>query len=358
MKLTLQNVTKRFGDVVALNNINLVVPSGQTLAILGLSGCGKSTLLKVVAGIETLDSGTIHYDDVDVTDISPKDRNVGMVFQDFALYPARSGKGNLSYYFELRSDEERDERIKITAERMGVDFEHLLGRVPDTLSGGQKQRVAIARCIVRDPTIFLLDEPLANLDAKLRTETRRSIKKLLHNFGITTLYVTHNQRTALALGDLIAVMRGGVLEQVGTWDELYHTPANLFVATFLGEPMMTILAGHVEDSVLRMGGGQFDLPFNIVDRAIRVGVRPEDWIIDPAAPFSLEMTVDRMEHLPVERKTAVYGKIGDEPVIVLVQGNIGVSETVHVRPDLERLYCFAADDETILRTPDLPDDLF
>src|SRR5215218_1887706 len=213
----------------ALDNVSIA-------SVVGASGCGKSTLLKVVAGLEIPDRGRILFNGVDVTATQPRDRGVGMVFQDYALYPTMKGKGNLAYYFQVheRTEEEAEQRTKEVAEIMGMGFEMLMGRVPTTLSGGEQQRVAIGRCIVRDPHIFLMDEPICNLDAKLRESTRLELKKLLRKFAATALYVTHDQQEAIFMGDRIAVMRDGRIEQLGTFDELYYTPANLYVARFIG----------------------------------------------------------------------------------------------------------------------------
>ena len=229
--------------VRALDQVDLTVPDGRTMAVLGPSGCGKSTLLRVVAGLEADYSGELFYDDQNMMEVAPRDRYIGMVFQNYALYPHFEGQGNLSFFFRVRKapDEEAEERIRITSEIMGIGFQSLLQRKPGTLSGGQQQRVAIARAIVRQPRVFLFDEPLSNLDAKLRSQTRVEIKRLLNRFGITALYVTHDQTEAMALGDMVAVMRAGRVEQVGGFEEIRRKPANTFVAGFLGIPPMSLL---------------------------------------------------------------------------------------------------------------------
>lgn len=233
------------GPVRALDDLTLTIEDGETMAIVGPSGCGKSTLLRCVAGLEEVDEGDVYYDDERMNDVSPKDRGIGMVFQSYALYPHMKGEGNLGFFFRVRKrpPEEMMERIKITSEIMGIGFDALLARKPGTLSGGQQQRVAIGRCIVRDPRLFLFDEPLSNLDAKLRTSTRIEIKRLLHRFRITAIYVTHDQTEAITLGDRIAVMRAGKIEQLGTYQEIVSDPVNAFVAGFLGLPPMNLLEG-------------------------------------------------------------------------------------------------------------------
>jgi len=271
------------GPVAALDRVNLTVPDGQTLAVVGPSGCGKSTLLRVVAGLEPDYTGHVLYDDQDVRDVPPKERHIGMVFQNYALYPHFTGKGNLGFFFRVRKapDEEAEERIRVTSEIMGIGFDELLGHRPGVLSGGEQQRVAVARALVRNPRLFLFDEPLSNLDAKLRVQTRVEIKRLLRRFHITAIYVTHDQVEAVTLGDQVAVMRAGRVEQVGTYQELRQNPANAFVAGFLGTPPMNLLAGGVvRDGGLHLGEIAVPLPDAVADRVcvgqrVTLGVRPE-----------------------------------------------------------------------------------
>jgi len=268
---------------LALDRVTLTAPHGQTMAIVGPSGCGKSTLLRVVAGLEREYSGQVRYDEQPMEEIAPGDRHIGMVFQNYALYPHFAGRGNLSFFFRLRkvSDQETEERIRITAEIMGLGFKQLLERKPGTLSGGQQQRLAIGRAIVRNPRLFLFDEPLSNLDAKLRQQTRIEIKRLLARFSITALYVTHDQTEAMALGDQVAVMRQGRIEQVGRFQEVLRRPVNTFVASFLGSPPMNLLpCGEVHAGMIQLPGLQIALPAPLREKLARdqqiiVGVRPE-----------------------------------------------------------------------------------
>ena len=269
------------GPVRALDGLNLHVPDGITMVVVGPSGCGKSTLLRVVAGLTDCE-GTIQYDDQDMRDVPARERRIGMVFQNYALYPHFYGRGNLSFFFWVNKapSAEAEARIRITSEMMGIGFKELLKRKPGTLSGGQQQRVAIARAIVRKPQLFLLDEPLSNLDAKLRTQTRIEIKRLLHRFEITAMYVTHDQTEAMALGDQIAVMRAGRIEQVGTFREILQNPVNSFVAGFLGLPPMNLLRGVVSGRTLRLNGQTIRLPESIAavtheSQAVTLGIRPE-----------------------------------------------------------------------------------
>jgi ABC-type sugar transport system ATPase subunit len=270
-------------EVVALDRVSLTVPNGQTMAIVGPSGSGKSTLLRVVAGLEGDYQGSLFYDGQEMRNVAPKERQIGMVFQNYALYPHFAGEGNLSFFFWVRKapNQEIEERIRITSEIMGIGFQQLLQRKPGTLSGGQQQRLAIARAIVRSPQLFLLDEPLSNLDAKLRMQTRVEIKRLLQRFQITGIYVTHDQTEAITLGDQIAVMRAGRVEQVGPFAQLMENPANLFVAGFLGTPPMNLLpAAQVSEGQLYWDEVRLLLPAPILQQAraeqrITVGIRPE-----------------------------------------------------------------------------------
>ena len=278
-------------DIKALDGVNLTIPNGQTFAVVGPSGCGKSTLLRVVAGLDTAYTGQVYYDGQDMADVPPKDRYIGMVFQNYALYPHFEGEGNLRFFFKVRKapDAEADERIRATSEMMGFGFAQLLERRPGTLSGGQQQRLAIGRALVRNPRLFLFDEPLSNLDAKLRTQTRIEIKRLLRRFQITAIYVTHDQVEAMALADQVAIMREGKIAQVGPYDELHDRPANVFVAGFLGSHPMNLLTGTVlPDGVLGMEGVSVPLPESIRARIapgqqITFGVRPEAARLMPPA---------------------------------------------------------------------------
>jgi multiple sugar transport system ATP-binding protein len=271
------------GPVVALDRVSLTVPHGQTMAVVGPSGCGKSTLLRVVAGLEPDFTGHVYYDDQDTGQIHPKDRYIGMVFQNYALYPHFLSQGNLGFFFKMHkaTDAEAEERIRVTSEIMGIGFKELLPRKPGTLSGGQQQRVAIARALVRNPRLFLFDEPLSSLDAKLRAQTRVEVKRLLNRFKITALYVTHDQAEAITLGDQVAVMRAGRIEQAGIYHRLRQYPANTFVAGFLGSPPMNLFrGGTVSDGLLHLGGIKVPLPPAVLaqvhaGQTVTLGVRPE-----------------------------------------------------------------------------------
>ena len=271
------------GEIVALDHVDLTVLHAHTMAVIGPSGCGKSTLLRVMAGLEKDYTGHVYYDNQNMRNISPRDRHIGMVFQNYALYPHFEGRGNLAFYFNLRHipDEETEEKIRITSKMMGIGFKELLKRKPGVLSGGEQQRVAIARAIVRTPRIFLFDEPLSSLDAKLRVKTRGEMRRLLKRFSITSVYVTHDQVEAVALADRIAVMREGRIVQVGTYSWLREDPKNAFVAGFVGSPPMNLFTGTVTDGSLYVGQVTVPLPERIKaharsGRKVTLGVRPEE----------------------------------------------------------------------------------
>jgi len=259
-----------------LENINLVIPDGKTTVLLGPSGCGKTTLLKLIAGLIKPDCGVIEYDGVDVSNITPKDRGIGIVFENYALYPGFEAEKNIlsRFIFSEKLDSfVKKERLKETAQLLGVDINQLLGRFPKNLSGGERQRVALGRCITRDPKLFLLDEPLSNLDANLRERYRIELKKLLRKFKITTVYVTHNQEEAIFLGDRIVVMNEGKIIQEGNFDELFNRPVNTFVAEFINP------YGELPSIVL-FDGSEISERFN----KYLVGVRPDDFILDENSP--------------------------------------------------------------------------
>jgi ABC-type sugar transport system ATPase subunit len=288
--------------VAALDHVNLTIPNGRTFVVVGPSGCGKTTLLRVIAGLDKDYTGEISYDGEDVRNIEIKDRYIGMVFQNYALYPNFNNEGNLSFFFRMHhiADEETRERIRYTSELMGIGFEELLPRRPTTLSGGEKQRVAIARAIVRAPRLLLLDEPLSNLDAKLRVQTRTEIKRLLHRFSITSLYVTHDQVEAIALADQIIVMHQGKIEQVGTYQSLMENPVNVFVAGFLGLPPMNLFSdGFISGNKLVLADHPIPLPERVLplvrnNQAVTLGIRQE------AISLSTESTSANGIQLPAE----------------------------------------------------------
>ena len=340
--------------VKALDNVSLTIPNGQTFVIVGPSGCGKSTLLRVVAGLEKSYTGQVLYDGEDMQSIPPGNRYIGMVFQNYALYPNFNNEGNLSFFFKTHkiSDEETRKRIEYTSELMGIGFKELLPRRPGTLSGGEKQRVAIARAIVRAPKLFLLDEPLANLDAKLRAQTRTEIKRLLHQFGITSLYVTHDQVEAVALADHIVVMHSGKVEQVGTYQDLTENPVNMFVAGFLGLPPMDLFSGgSISAGKLVLDDYSFPIPnriFPLVENGqqVALGIRRETVRVaaetQPTNGIQLRAEVEAFDSDFVHRVQIVYLRMGRFAYSGLCPMDIKlhVGQIIDVEIEPERLYFF------------------
>jgi multiple sugar transport system ATP-binding protein len=276
-----RGVVKAFGAFTALSSLDLAVPDRTFLALLGPSGCGKTTALRILAGLEKPTRGNVMIGERDVTRLQPRDRDVAMVFQSYALYPHMTVADNIGYPLRIRKIGSEARAAKVAEVATALEIDHLLGRHPRQLSGGQRQRVALARAIVRDPAAFLMDEPLSNLDARLRLTMRGEIKRLCQRLGATTLYVTHDQAEALTMADLIAVMSAGELQQLASPDEIYQRPANRFVATFVGNPPMNVLKAAVTERGVKVAGMELALDPKRRDacaagNATAIGTRPED----------------------------------------------------------------------------------
>ncbi|TNC72240.1 ABC transporter ATP-binding protein [Rubellimicrobium roseum] len=281
--VTLQSVRKTWGSFEALKSLDLHIPDGEFLVLLGPSGCGKSTTMRIIAGLEEVSSGTLLFDKEDVTRVHPRRRNVAMVFQNYALYPHMTVAENIGYPLKVTGVDKAKAREQVLDAARKVDLTDYLQRLPKDLSGGQRQRVALARALVRDPRVFLLDEPLSNLDAKLRVAMRAEIKHLQRSIGVTMIYVTHDQIEAMTLADRIVLMNKGQIQQVGTPDEIYDDPANLFVAGFIGSPPMNFITGEVADGVFRAPG--VIVPGAPGRGPATLGFRAEDVTLSPSGAF-------------------------------------------------------------------------
>jgi ABC-type sugar transport system ATPase subunit len=321
----------------SIQNLNLTVHDGETVVVLGPSGCGKTTLLRLIAGLIPTDSGSVHYDSVDVTDVPAGQRRIGMVFQNYALYPHLVSRTNvLSYFLFKRKTPELTEMARAkyqrTSELMGVDLAHLLDRKPGTLSGGEKQRVALGRCITRDPAVFLLDEPFSNLDQTLREKYRVNLKMLLRQFDVSTVYVTHDHVEALILADRLAIMNHGAIEQVGTYDEIYREPRNAFVAGFLNR--------HVGTPPISFIDARHMLPrYRLVD--VQVGVRPEDLEVRPAdGGEGLPGTVTGRLSLPMLNAAVLSIRVAEHEVYAQTAADTDLGPGRPVRVDFKRFHVF------------------
>jgi len=302
MKIVLQNLTKIFpsrnkksGDeVVAVNDFNFTIPDGKLIGLLGPSGCGKSTTLYMISGLQKPTSGKIFFGDDDVTELSTENRGIGLVFQNYALYPHMTVKQNILFPLQnLKGEDKMDKNAMIEraheAARL-VQIEELMDRKPSELSGGQQQRVAIARALVKMPRVLLLDEPLSNLDARLRLQTREEIRRIQKETGITTVFVTHDQEEAMSISDMIVVMKLGVVQQIGKPQDVYDSPENLFVAKFLGTPPINVFAGEVKNEKLYIGGAAVLDVKGVANQQVHVGVRPEGFILDENGPLVCQLS--------------------------------------------------------------------
>jgi multiple sugar transport system ATP-binding protein len=327
--IRLQNVTKVYpNDVKAVDDVTLEIADGEFLVLVGPSGCGKSTLLRLIAGLEAVTEGRVVLGDRDVTDVSPQNRDLAMVFQNYALYPHMTVAANLAFGLRLRKipKAERARRVTEVASKLGL--EELLDRKPSELSGGQRQRVAMGRAIVREPKAFLMDEPLSNLDAKLRVTMRAELARLHERLGVTTVYVTHDQVEAMTLGQRVAVLRDGVLQQVDTPQRLFHEPANLFVAAFIGSPSMNLVEADVVDGSVRFAGYEVPLPegASLKPGHVILGIRPTDFKDGESA----EPSLPRMR----VRATIVEDLGAESHVIFTIDAPRVVAEAVRAAEDL------------------------
>ncbi|WP_436936008.1 ABC transporter ATP-binding protein [Halovenus marina] len=362
--LRLSDVTKVFdgpeGEIEAVKDVSMEIEDGEFVVFVGPSGSGKSTLLRLIAGLETITDGELYLNDEEIGREKPKDRDLAMVFQNYALYPHLTARGNMSFGLKMAgeySKEEIDSRVEEAANIM--EIEDLLEKMPNELSGGQQQRVALGRAIVRDPEVFLMDEPLSNLDAKLRTTMRTELQQLQSRLDVTTLYVTHDQTEAMTMGDRIAILHDGELQQMGTPLETYYEPTNVFVAGFIGSPSMNFLTVDVEadgdeitfstgdfeyqarESVAALG----DLPERVI-----MGIRPEDIELqDERTRESIEVTVDVVE--PLGSNQMLYFELGGKTFTAEVEGYHQIAEgnRILLRFPEHRMHLFDAETEQAIK---------
>ncbi|MEV4730064.1 sn-glycerol-3-phosphate ABC transporter ATP-binding protein UgpC [Saccharopolyspora sp. NPDC049426] len=356
--ITYDKATRQYpgADRPAVDDLALDIADGEFLVLVGPSGCGKSTSLRMLAGLEDVDSGAIHIGDREVTHLSPKDRDIAMVFQNYALYPHMTVAQNMGFALKIAGSPKDEINRRVAEAATLLDLEPYLDRKPKALSGGQRQRVAMGRAIVREPQVFLMDEPLSNLDAKLRVSTRAQIAALQRRLGVTTVYVTHDQVEAMTMGDRVAVLNNGVLQQCASPRALYERPANVFVAGFIGSPAMNLATCELVDGGTQLGGLFLPLPRTTREAAgadgsstVTLGFRPEDLdIVGPGAE-GLTGTVTLVEELGSDayaycRLTEGCRTHGEVDVIARVDPRTGVTkgEQIHLRPRPEALHAFSA----------------
>ncbi|RKR75351.1 ABC transporter ATP-binding protein [Frondihabitans australicus] len=331
----------------AVDAIDLQVADGEFLVLVGPSGCGKSTTLRMLAGLEEVNSGDILIGDRNVTDVPPKDRDIAMVFQNYALYPHMTVAENMGFALKIAGVGKDERATRVLEAAKLLDLEPYLSRKPKALSGGQRQRVAMGRAIVRQPQVFLMDEPLSNLDAKLRVQTRTQIASLQRRLGVTTVYVTHDQTEALTMGDRIAVLKDGVLQQVGTPRDLYEKPDNVFVAGFIGSPAMNLLPADIVDGGIQFGTSvaavERDITSQATQKSVTIGVRPEDVVVSTSGE-GLKVAVDVVEELGADGYLYGHADVNGQraDIVARVDGRSHASagDTVFITPQAHHVHVF------------------
>jgi len=357
-EVRLSHIFKRFGDVEVVKDINLEIHEGEFLVLVGPSGCGKTTILRMIAGLEDISDGDLYIGDRIVNDVPPKDRDIAMVFQNYALYPHMTVYDNIACTLRWRGVPKNEIEPRVTAAADTLELTPYLKRRPKELSGGQRQRVALARAIVREPKVFLMDEPLSNLDARLRVQTRAELSRLHQRFRRTTIYVTHDQTEAMTMGDRIVVLSGGIIQQVGTPQELYSNPVNQFVAGFIGSPSMNFFRGSQitrADGTTRVtiGDQYLNLPAQMAasvakveNREVTVGLRPEDFVLaksDATTGVAIKGIVDVVENLGSEK--LLYVKMGQQTALARIepQYEAKVGDAIMLSANMDRLHVFDPD---------------
>ena len=362
MKVVLKNLTKRFpsrgkkgDDVIAVNNFDFEIPDGKLIGLLGPSGCGKSTTLNLISGLETPSSGSIFFGEDDVTRLPPENRGVGLVFQNYALYPHLTVLDNILFPLQNLKGPERPSKEQMKQRAMEaarlVQIDGLLERKPSELSGGQQQRVAIARALVKMPRVLLLDEPLSNLDARLRLQTREEIRRIQRSTGITTIFVTHDQEEAMSISDLIVVMKEGVIQQIDKPQKVYDDPANLFVAKFLGTPPINVFEGRVEKGALYLGEDRILPVSGVADQKVWVGLRPEGFV--PREDGALRCSLKAVEVMGRDTSVVLgHPAAVSDPLRAIISSDHTVAPgTKELRFDLKPNKVFLFHKETELRIP-------
>ena len=357
MKVVLQNLTKIYPshdkgpDVTAVNNFNFEIPDGKLIGLLGPSGCGKSTTLNLISGLETPTSGKIFFGDDDVTDLPPEHRGVGLVFQSYALYPHMTVLQNILFPLENMKGKDRLSKEEMNAKALEaahlVQIEQYLKRKPAQLSGGQQQRVAIARALVKRPRVLLLDEPLSNLDARLRLQTREEIRRIQRETGITTVFVTHDQEEAMSISDQIVVMKDGIIQQIDAPQTVYDHPVNLFVAKFLGTPPINVFSGEVKDHILYIGEDAV-LKTDLEDRKVIVGIRPEGFVLDENGPLKCAKIGVQVMGRDTSVVSSHPASLNDTVVSIISAENRVEGETVRFALKPFKTVLFADDTEEAL----------
>jgi multiple sugar transport system ATP-binding protein len=348
----ISDVRKAYGTQKVIHGVNLSIADGEFVSLIGASGCGKSTLLRMIAGLEEIDSGTVALGSRVINDVAPKDRDIAMVFQNYALYPHLTVADNMGFSLRLRNVSKAETRKAVEAAADLLGLRPYLDRLPRALSGGQRQRVAMGRAIVRQPQVFLFDEPLSNLDAQLRVQMRVEIKSLQKRLGTTSIYVTHDQMEAMTMSDRIVIMKDGLIEQIGAPLDVYDRPANLFVATFIGSPAMNLLPGTLlrEDgrTFARIGETRLAVGREVdaaSGTAIVCGIRPEhaDLVSARDSATGLPLTVDLIE--PTGAESHLYGRLAGQAAVIAVHGRArhAPGDTAFVTPQPGELHLFHAD---------------
>jgi multiple sugar transport system ATP-binding protein len=358
--VTFENVSKNFGDVVAVDDLSLDIRDAEFMVLVGPSGCGKTTSLRMIAGLEEITSGTLRIGDRVINDVPPKDRDIAMVFQSYALYPHMTIRDNLAFGLKLRKVAKAEINTRVNEAAASLNLTPYLDRKPRELSGGQRQRVALGRAIVREPAVFLMDEPLSNLDAKLRVETRASILRLHQKLNTTFVYVTHDQIEAMTMGTRIAVMNDGRLLQVGSPQELYDRPVNRFVAGFIGSPAMnfaTVQVGSSDGSVSLKGPNisvplppQFKETVGAAGRSLIVGFRPEHLVLGPVTSdvATINARAEVVEYLGNEELIHASGEAGDILAVVDSSYRVRPGDLLEFRIPLDRIQLFDPETEASL----------